>query len=90
MPREMKRRTMGQDWGGRSSSNPPGTPRVSAGQVRSLALDLGIKSKRERAGWSMWMYQIPGDCWRVLGDTNYRALALLKRLQNQAPKSDLE
>lgn len=83
MSRKMMRRTMGQDWGGRESTNPPNAPRVTRQQVENAAQEAGISVRREGPGWSMWMWQKPGEPWRVLGDTNFRALSMIRWLRER-------
>lgn len=82
---------MGNDYGGRRSDNPEGAPRVSAEQVRAAAQQAGVEVKREsvvsgsRRGWCMWWAKAPGDVWRTLETTNYKALYSLQRRLGQAP-----
>lgn len=84
------RHTMGQDWGGRHASNPPGAPKVTRQQVLDAAKAAGVEVRRgviggtvesprfiPTAGWSSWFVLKPGDEWRTLADTNYHALCAL-------------
>lgn len=77
MGRNYIRHTMGQDWGGRRADNPKDAPKVTGKMVEQRAAELGMSVKREGPGWSMWLVQRPGDCWRNLGPTNFKALTSL-------------
>ena len=85
--KRMKRQTMGNDYGGRKAENPDGVARVSREDVLSVAQTAGVQVKRESvrtgcvsAGWAMWWVLRPGDVWRTLATTNYRAVQELKKL----------
>lgn len=78
--RQMNRRTMGNDFGGRRAENPVGAPRVTSTDVKAAALIAGVQVKRESAGWCMWWILKPGDVWRTLAATNFQALRSLNQM----------
>ena len=79
MASSMRRRTMGNDWGGRKAENPGDAPRVTRAQVLGAAAAAGVQVRRESAGWSMWWVLRPGDVWRTLATTNFEAMRQLTK-----------